>query len=65
MKHLKRVRLSRVVAATASSLAMRDGGVSAGVSSAGASAKITISVAYAANTTFDTTPLGHEVVERR
>ena len=54
MKHLKRVRLSRVVAATAFLAASMTAGISAGISSAGASSKTTISVAYAHDTTFDT-----------
>ncbi|HEV2427242.1 MAG TPA: hypothetical protein VGS61_03355 [Acidimicrobiales bacterium] len=54
MKHLKRARLSRVVAASAFLAASLTAGVTATMSSAGASPKITISVAYAHDTTFDT-----------
>ncbi len=47
-----------MVAATALVVSGIAAGVSAAFSSAGASGKITISVAYAADTTFDTIPLG-------
>ncbi len=54
MKHLKRARLTRVIAASAFVAASVTAGVTASMSSAGASAKVTISVAYAHDTTFDT-----------
>lgn len=58
MSLLRGAKAPRVVAATALATAAMMAGVSATVTSAGASSKVTISVAYAADTTFDTIPLG-------
>ena len=58
MKLMTRRRLPRMVAATALVASTMAVGVTAAISSAGASSKATISVAYAADTTFDTIPLG-------
>jgi multiple sugar transport system substrate-binding protein len=59
MKIMKKARLQKFVAGSAV-MAMTAGFLvfGSGGSPAGASSKVTISVAYAANTTFDTTPLG-------
>ena len=56
MKLMTRGKLPRMVAATALVASAITAGASAAVSSAGASSKATISVAYAADTTFDTIP---------
>src|SRR5271170_4968187 len=59
MKVMLRGAIPRLVAGTAM-IALSTAGLATGFASsqAGASSKVTISVAYAANTTFDTTPLG-------
>jgi len=59
MKTMKKVRLHRF-ATGAAVLALAAGAVvwGAGATAGASSGKVTISVAYAANTTFDTTPLG-------
>ena len=59
MKIMKRVSLHRLATGSAV-LALAAGAVvwGAGATASASSSKVTISVAYAANTTFDTTPLG-------
>lgn len=58
MKAFRKGVLPRLIAGTAI-IAMSSATLaSGGVTQAGAAPKVTISVAYAANTTFDTTPLG-------
>ncbi len=58
MKAFRKGVLPRLIAGT-TIIAMSTATLaSGGVSQAGAASKVTISVAYAANTTFDTTPLG-------
>ena len=59
MKRIRKAGVQRFVTGAAA-LALAAGVlvVTSGGASAGASGKVTISVAYAANTTFDTTPLG-------
>jgi multiple sugar transport system substrate-binding protein len=58
MKAFWKGALPRVIAGTAIIALSTATLASGGVTQAGASPKVTISVAYAANTTFDTTPLG-------
>src|SRR5580693_3987224 len=58
MKAFRRGVLPRLIAGTAIIAMSTATLTSGGVTQAGASPKVTISVAYAANTTFDTTPLG-------
>jgi multiple sugar transport system substrate-binding protein len=58
LKSKNKARIQRLIAGGAV-VAMAAGGmVATGAGSAGAASKVTISVAYAADTTFDTTPLG-------
>jgi multiple sugar transport system substrate-binding protein len=57
MNVMKKVELFRF-ATGAAVLALVAGGLTGSAGVASASSKVTISVAYAANTTFDTTPLG-------
>ena len=58
MRLLRGAKAPRVIAATALATVAMTAGISATVSTASASSKVTISVAYAADTTFDTIPLG-------
>lgn len=60
MKFRRKVGVQRLAAGAAAMALVTGAAVCSGItSSAYASSKITISVAYAANTTFDTTPLGY------
>ncbi len=60
MKIMMRSRVRRLAAGAAVMALAAGGVVASGVgSTAGASSKVTITAAYAANTTFDTTPLGY------
>lgn len=59
MKRIRKTRIYRLAAAAAVVSMAAGSIVGTGIgSTAGAASKVTISVAYAANTTFDTTPLG-------
>ncbi|MFZ0769713.1 MAG: extracellular solute-binding protein [Acidimicrobiales bacterium] len=60
MKRTKKARAHRLLTGAAVMALATGGVVATGVgSTAGASSKVTITAAYAANTTFDTTPLGY------
>lgn len=58
MNHMRMGRLARMVAAMALVGSAVAAAAASGLTSAGATSKATISVAYAADTTFDTIPLG-------
>lgn len=58
MKHMRRRRLTRTVASSALVASAIGAAVAVGTTAVGAASKVTISVAYAADTTFDTIPLG-------
>jgi multiple sugar transport system substrate-binding protein len=60
MKIIKKARVHRLATGAAVAALLSGGVLASGVgSSAGAASKVTITAAYAANTTFDTTPLGY------
>jgi multiple sugar transport system substrate-binding protein len=60
MKTMKKARVHRLATGAAVAALLSGGVLASGVgSTAGAASKVTITAAYAANTTFDTTPLGY------